>query len=169
MSRPKIFVYCEAGCPWEAPHKDEVFKKSIIRDVILSASAWSGGIYTWEYEAITSACSVEFIPQSGITSAQLKALQKANIIIGEQTEGSIQLVAFGTVPAIDIPVEFIVRRNMVVAGSEDEPDVEEIAFTVNEDGSVSISGVEFIEQADGSVLVDGAELIEQEDGAVLIQ
>ena len=119
-NKPKIFGYCDAGCKWEVPHKDEVNVKSTSYDVTLLASAWSNGIYTWEHEDITATCPIELLPQSGITSDQLKALQKANIVGDTQigtdadsgTVGSIQLVAKGTVPAVDIPVKFIVRGDL---------------------------------------------------------
>lgn len=119
-NKPKIYGYCDAGCKWEVPHKDEVNVKSTSYDVTLLASAWSNGIYTWEHKDITATCPIELLPQSGITSDQLKALQKANIVGGTQTgtdadsgtTGSIQLVAKGTEPAVDIPVKFIVRGDL---------------------------------------------------------
>lgn len=116
--RPKIYGYCDAGCRWEVPHKDEVNLKSTSYDVTLLATAWSDGVYTWEHEGITNTCPIELLPQSNITAEQLKALQKANIVGGTQIgtsagkTGSIQLVAKGTVPAIDIPVTFIVRGDL---------------------------------------------------------
>lgn len=118
--RPKIYGYCDAGCRWQVPHKDEVYVKATSHDVTLFATAWSNGVYTWTHEDITATCPIELLPHSGITDVQLKALQKANIIGGKQigtdddtgTTGSIQLVAKGTVPTIDIPVTFIVRGDL---------------------------------------------------------
>lgn len=119
-SKPKIYAHCDAGCKWEVPHKDEVNVKSTSHDVTLLSTAWSNGVYTWECEDITATCPIELLPQSSITVAQLKALQKVNIIGGVQigtdeetgTAGSIQLVAKGTVPTVDIPVTFIVRGDL---------------------------------------------------------
>ena len=120
MSKPRVYGFCEAGCKWRVPHYDEINAKSIKKDVTLSSSSWSSRIYTWEDEDITDTCPIEIIPQTSITDAQLKALQKANIIGGTQigadatsgTTGSIQLVAKGTVPTIDIPVTFIIRGDL---------------------------------------------------------
>lgn len=119
-NKPKIYANCDAGCRWEVPHKDEVNVKSTSYNVTLLASAWSGGVYTWENEAVTATCPIELLPQSGITETQLKALQKANIIGGTQigtdanagTTGSIQLVAKGTVPTVNIPITLIVRGDL---------------------------------------------------------
>lgn len=119
-NKPKIYANCDAGCKWEVPHKDEVNIKSTSYKVTLLASAWSDGVYTWENEAITATCPIELLPQSNIAEAQLKALQKANIIGGAQigtdanagTTGSIQLIAKGSIPSVDIPVTFIVRGDL---------------------------------------------------------
>lgn len=67
---------------------------------------------TYRNEAITAASPVELLPGDNITAEQLKALQKANIVHGEQTAGQITLKLLGTVPAIEIPVKFIIRKDM---------------------------------------------------------
>lgn len=86
--------------------------KSVSETVTLISSSWSDGKYTYSNAAITTTNPIEMIPNKDITSDQLKALQKANIIGGTQKAGSIELVAMGTVPTISIPVDFIIRRDL---------------------------------------------------------
>lgn len=90
--------------------------KSQSEDVILSASLWGGveSPYTLPYSNsnITTTNVIELIPSVSITADQLKALQKANIIGGTQTSGSIVLKAMGTKPTIDIPVTMIIRGDI---------------------------------------------------------
>ena len=81
----------------------------------LSASGWSTAKkYTLSNSNITATSAVELLPRenNGITQAQLEALSGAMIVGGTQAEGSIQLVALGDVPTIDIPVTIIVRRDL---------------------------------------------------------
>lgn len=81
----------------------------------LSASGWSTAKkYTLSNSDITTTSAVELLPRenNGITQAQLEALSGAMIVGGTQAEGSIQLVALGDVPTIDIPVTIIVRRDL---------------------------------------------------------
>lgn len=118
--RPKIYGYCDAGCKWEVPHKDEVNVKSKRYDVTLLASEWSGNSYRWLCDDITNTCPVELLPSPECTLAQVKALQKANIVGERQFGGDdeagdpafLQFMALGAVPAIDIPVIFIVRGDL---------------------------------------------------------
>lgn len=67
---------------------------------------------TYSNEAISATSPVELLPGDNITAEQLKALQKANIVHGGQTAGQITLKLLGTVPAIEIPVKFIIRKDM---------------------------------------------------------
>lgn len=81
----------------------------------LSASSWTTAKkYTLSNSNITATSAVELLPRenNGITQAQLEALSGAMIVGGTQAEGSIQLVALGDVPTIDIPVTIIVRRDL---------------------------------------------------------
>lgn len=117
---PKIFGFCNAGCKWRVPHYSEINVKSKTYDATLYASSWSNGVYTWNNDEITATCPIELLPQVGITDKQLEALQKANIIGGTQigtdtnagTTGSVQLIAKGTQPTVDIPVIFIIRGDL---------------------------------------------------------
>lgn len=79
-----------------------------ISNITLTASSWtSSGEYTVSNSLIT-ASSVQFLmPRMGITAAQLKAYQTANIVASAQAAGSITLKAYGKVPAINIPVTII--------------------------------------------------------------
>lgn len=81
----------------------------------LSASSWtSAKKYTITISNITATSPVELLPREngGVTQAQLEALSAAMIIGGTQAAGSIQLVALGDVPTIDIPVTLIIRRDL---------------------------------------------------------
>ena len=81
----------------------------------LSASGWSTEKkYTVSNANITATSAVELLPRenNGITQAQLEALSDAMIVGGTQAAGSIQLVALGDKPTIDIPVTLIIRRDL---------------------------------------------------------
>ena len=84
-------------------------------DVTLSASGWSTEKkYTVSNSNITATSAVELLPRenNGITQAQLEALSGAMIVGGTQAAGSIQLVALGDKPTIDLPLTVIVRRDL---------------------------------------------------------
>ena len=87
--------------------------KSTAVSTTLAAASWIGTsapyTYTLEVTGVTTTSNQELIPATTITSAQLKALQSANIVGYSQTAGSATLRAWGTKPGIDIPVIFIVR------------------------------------------------------------
>lgn len=81
----------------------------------LSASGWSPAKkYTLSNANITATSAVELLPRenNGITQAQMEALSGAMIVGGTQADGSIQLVALGDVPTVDIPVTIIIRRDL---------------------------------------------------------
>ena len=81
----------------------------------LSASGWSTAKkYTLSNSNITTTSAVELLPRenNGITQAQLEALSGAMIVGGTQAAGSIQLVALGDVPTVDIPITIIIRRDL---------------------------------------------------------
>lgn len=78
-------------------------------NITLYAETWREGTYTITNELITSTSNQEIIPDANIKSDQMNALQKANIIDGGQSTGSITLKALGTVPTIDIPIRIIFR------------------------------------------------------------
>lgn len=81
----------------------------------LLASGWgTNKTYTISNANITATSAVELLPRenNGITQAQMEALSGAMIVGGTQANGSIQLVALGDAPTIDIPVTLIVRRDL---------------------------------------------------------
>lgn len=82
---------------------------SVTKSLTLTAASWSNGSYTISDSLITTSSNQEIIPAVGITADQLKALQKAMIVDGGQSTGSITLTALGTVPTIDIPIRVIFR------------------------------------------------------------
>lgn len=87
-------------------------KVSTMTAVTLAAASWENGSYTLNVSGVTATSPVELLPGASITTEQLAALQGANIQDGGQTAGSITLKAFGTVPAVDVPVRIIVRGDM---------------------------------------------------------
>lgn len=87
--------------------------KSIdITDTLL-ASGWMGEnapyIYNLSVTGVTGTSNQELLPALDITTAQLTALQAANIQDGGQAEGTVTLKAFGTKPTIDLPIRIILR------------------------------------------------------------
>ena len=89
--------------------KTEAALSSTTKEVTLSASSWSSSSYTISDALITATSNQEILPAVGITLDQLKALQKAMLVDGGQSAGSITLTALGTVPTIDIPIRVIFR------------------------------------------------------------
>lgn len=88
--------------------------KSVKVNLTLTASGWSGNVYTISNSNITATCPVELLPRegNGATTEQVEALVYALIVGGTQAAGSIQLVAHGDVPTVDIPVTLIIRRDL---------------------------------------------------------
>ena len=82
---------------------------SVTKSITLTAASWASGSYTISDSLITASSNQEIIPAVGITADQLKALQKAMIVDGGQSAGSLTLTALGTVPTIDIPIRVIFR------------------------------------------------------------
>ena len=111
----KLVYHCTAaaatGYTWEVYSAGRSSKVNLT----LYALSWSTGKkYTLSNSNITATSAVELLPRenNGITQAQMEALSGAMIVGGTQAEGSIQLVALGDVPTIDIPVTIIVRRDL---------------------------------------------------------
>ena len=89
--------------------------KSTKVNLTLYASNWSTEKkYTVNNANITETSVVELLPRenNGITREQMEALSGAMIVGGTQEINSIQLVALGDKPTIDIPVTLIIRRDL---------------------------------------------------------
>ena len=84
------------------------------QDVVLMTGNWVGSEAPWgmtvSLDGLTETDLVELVPTPGITVEQLDALQKANIIGGSQTAGTITIMAYGKLPGMDLPARFIIRR-----------------------------------------------------------
>lgn len=111
----KLVYHCTAaaatGYTWEVYSAGRSSKVNLT----LYASSWSmAKKYTVSNANITATSAVELLPRenNGITQAQLEALSDAMIVGGAQAAGSIQLVALGDKPTIDIPVTIIIRRDL---------------------------------------------------------
>lgn len=111
----KLVYHCTGAAA--TGYKWEVYSagRSSKVNLTLYASSWTTAKkYTLSNSNITATSAVELLPRenNGITQAQLEALSGAMIVGGTQAAGSIQLVALGDVPTIDIPVTIIVRRDL---------------------------------------------------------
>lgn len=111
----KLVYHCTGaaatGYTWEVYSAGRSTKVNLT----LYASSWSTAKkYTVSNANITATSAVELLPRenNGITQAQLEALSGAMIVGGTQAAGSIQLVALGDKPTIDIPVTIIIRRDL---------------------------------------------------------
>lgn len=111
----KLIYHCTAaaatGYTWEVYSAGRSTKVN----TTLYASSWTTEKkYTVSNADITATSAVELLPRenNGITQAQLEALSGAMIVGGTQAAGSIQLVALGDAPTIDIPVTLIIRRDL---------------------------------------------------------
>lgn len=111
----ELVYHCTAaaatGYTWEVYSAGRSSKVNLT----LYASSWSTAKkYTVSNANITATSAVELLPRenNGITQEQLEALSGAMIVGGTQAAGSIQLVALGNVPTIDIPVTVIIRRDL---------------------------------------------------------
>lgn len=111
----KLVYHCTGaaatGYTWEVYSAGRSTKVNLT----LSASGWSTAKkYTLSNSNITATSAVELLPRenNGITQAQMEALSGAMIVGGTQAAGSIQLVALGDVPTVDIPVTIIIRRDL---------------------------------------------------------
>lgn len=86
---------------------------STTTSINLISSNWSGNavpyIYRINDDYITTDTIQEILPNPSISSIELKTFQKANIIGGSQGNGYCELICFGTVPTIDIPIIMIIR------------------------------------------------------------
>ncbi len=111
----KLVYHCTGaeatGYTWEVYSAGRSSKVNLT----LYASSWSTEKkYTVSNANITATSAVELLPRenNGITQAQMEALSGAMIVGGTQAAGSIQLVALGDKPTIDIPVTIIIRRDL---------------------------------------------------------
>lgn len=111
----KLVYHCTGaaatGYTWEVYSAGRSTKVNLT----LYASSWSTAKkYTVSNANITATSAVELLPRenNGITQAQLEALSGAMIVGGTQAAGSIQLVALGDKPTVDIPVTLIIRRDL---------------------------------------------------------
>ena len=94
--------------------KGNAAAKSIKVSETISSTGWSNKTYTISNSNITATNVIELLPRenNGTTQAQMEVLSGAMIIGGTQAVGSIQLVALGDVPTIDIPVTLIIRSDL---------------------------------------------------------
>lgn len=87
--------------------------KSTVENKTLLASGWTGASAPFSQDiavtGVTATSFQEWLESLTITSAELLALQSANIIDGGQSTGTVTFKAFGVKPTIDIPIRVIKR------------------------------------------------------------
>lgn len=82
--------------------------KVITKTVTLKAASWISGKYSINDTDIKATSAVIFDASVGTTSTNYTALQKAKIACSSQTDGTIVLQAFGTVPTSDVIVSLMI-------------------------------------------------------------
>lgn len=87
--------------------------KSSVENKTLLASAWVGASAPYTLglavTGVTATSYQEWLTGLSITSAELLALQSANIVDGGQTTDTVTFKAFGTKPTINIPIRVVKR------------------------------------------------------------
>lgn len=83
--------------------------KSVEVEYTLLSDGWVGDTYTISLEGITMTSNQEVLPAKTITSEQLEAIQKANIVDAGQSVDNMTLKAYGDVPSVNIPIRVIMR------------------------------------------------------------
>lgn len=90
--------------------------KSTSSTTTLISTSWTGSSapysYTVTLSGVTATNMIEILPQTSITSDQVKALADAMLVGGTQENGSFILFAFGTKPSVDLPLSIVVRRDL---------------------------------------------------------
>lgn len=110
-----IVGVASAPTPVKIPQKylelDAKADKLITTEATLPASGWTGTSapysYTLSVTGVTADSNQELLPALDITAEQLAALQAANIQDGGQSEDTVTLKAFGTMPTIDLPIRVL--------------------------------------------------------------
>lgn len=90
--------------------------KSTISEHILESNSWieeSGKFkYNLEISEITSTNAIEVAPNGELSESEVTAFEEAKIYTANQSDGNLQLVAYGTKPEIDLPIVVIVRGDL---------------------------------------------------------
>ena len=83
----------------------------------IPASAWTGTAppYSCPISSpiFTDLNNVEILPSPTISADQAKAMAKAMIMTGTQTNGTITLKAYGTKPTVGLPIVINARGGLV--------------------------------------------------------
>lgn len=91
-------------------HNVERYLVSTTADVVLSHTRWTqNGEYVLYNADITADSYQEILPGINITKEQFKALGKAMLVDGGQSNGQLTLKALDKIPTVDIPVRVIFR------------------------------------------------------------
>ena len=90
--------------------------KSTIQNKTLSSASWTGTSAPYSYSltvtGVTTTSIQEVLPTTDITNAQLTALLAATLQDGGQSANTMVLYAWGTKPAIDLPIRVILRGDI---------------------------------------------------------
>lgn len=99
-----------------ASDPNNVALKSIVLSTTLEAAKWTGSeapyLYDLTLNGVTPFSVQEVVLSPEATKTHVEAAQNANIVDGGQTVNHIYLKAWGTKPAVDIPVNVISRRDV---------------------------------------------------------
>lgn len=82
-------------------------------ETYLYADGWNGNVYNMTVNGVTESSVQDISFGKNITKEEMKAAQKANIVDGGQSANTIVLIAYGTVPTIDIPVRVLIKGIIV--------------------------------------------------------
>lgn len=85
--------------------------KSTLVAVTLSASGWSNSQYTIEHKDITATNVIEMFPGIGLSDTASDALLKSDIVAVSQSTGELVIRASAKVPAVDVTVLLIIRKD----------------------------------------------------------
>lgn len=126
-------------------------RKSYTVNATLLASNWTDNSdktysMTISVDAIDENTLIELTTSNDITTDQIKAYQKANILGVSQGKGTITLKAINSKPTIDLPITIIIRGDLAASASvgdsdsittSDEWSIGSGTTTFNEDGSIT--------------------------------
>ena len=88
--------------------KNMITRNSIEHTVILSSQSWSNATYQVSVPDVTQDSIVIMGIAMNVTAEQMDAIINAKINAIAQSNGTVTVKAFGTVPSIDIALSFVV-------------------------------------------------------------
>lgn len=92
-------------------NKSFVTMDSTIKTITINTTDWVGSVYTLNDPLITATSNQEWLPPiaTADNSAEIEAVQKANIQDNGQSVGQAKIICMGDVPTIAINLRVIFR------------------------------------------------------------